>query len=276
MSGKKRDLQDMGLISLLSICVFGAGFIVGIIVGIEIISSIENWETLLGAIAALIAAAGTIFIINKQIKSTEKGIRKQIKNNLNIESNKLVRKSMSYRAILPSDLGSFCEYSKDCLSSLDDALKYIKFDIGTYTEKPVFTYPVLPTDVTKDIQNLIESAQNLNDTTVMTLVDLLSCYQIQKARFRNILERTSNIYRSEREDVRKDNFNSSLAATIELYLRAEDLFDFARMNSNEARLFVYHKDMLDKHMHRGMELERFVSFLDNINYIIQSGDWKHK
>lgn len=157
-------------------------------------------------------------------------------------------------------------------------MRYVEFDMCVDGKNPTFVRPVLPEAVTKDVQNLIENASNLNTDTVQALVELLSCYQIQKARFGNILEKVSNMHMEERENVEERNFNSSLSTTIELYLRAEELFRFARSRSEAASLFAYNREMLNRHGLGGMRLENTFKRhqLDNVDFILRSGDWKMK
>lgn len=278
MAPSKRDLQDTGLVSMLSVCMFGAGVMVGVAVGVEAMGFLEKWQTLIGAFAALIAAAGTIGIVRRQIASSEEGVQRQIDNQITIEADKLTRKLVASRAVLPSDLSGICEYCRECLASINDAMNFKKPILEGIGYTPAFVRPALSDSVIKNLQLLIENAPNMNESTVETLVELLGCYQIQHVRFRNILDRASEASKDKSHSVMVDDFNSSLSSTIELYLRAEQLFGFARSKEDAASRFSYNREKLNRHLLTGMKLEGRFSHqqLDDVNWIISSGDWRLK
>ncbi len=129
--------------------------------GREIYEIIKDWQTLIGAGLALIAAIWTIKKIEKQIVQKEQEIQEEKER----EAERAAQKSLGVRSFLPDALASLSRYAKQCL-------RY-------YYTRDQNDFPNPPTEDIATIKNNIEHMPiNRGDEAL----DLVVWYQIVNSR----------------------------------------------------------------------------------------------
>lgn len=180
-------------------------------------SWLYRWQTLIGAVVALIAAGIGAWFIKRQIETTER-----------LENEKRIMRQRSIRAVLPLSLSELCDYAMRCSEKLTflhracgDQLLDRHADIDR-------TFPALPAGLATVFKEFIECSP---ENEARPLIEILSKLQVQSARFREIELNPENA-----PLVLKDNIEDYIIENAELYARAEAVFDYARFRSDRCDL----------------------------------------
>ena len=194
----------------------------------DLIDVLEDWQTLVAGILALIAAIVTVRIMMRQVR-----IQKSELDTARRESEEQrQRRLIACRAVMPADLSSIIQYAQDCAFASGTALQMLRGE----EERRAFSCPSLPDRVVSNLQQLIEQ---LDEENANSIADLLSCYQVQHARlagefgYFNSPERLGT-----HRIMTENNFEFTLEQTVRLFLLAESMFKFARrdeLNIPEAK-----------------------------------------
>lgn len=191
------------------------GFIVGLVSGVVIADAVglavpSNgfWTFAGSAFGAGLAALAAIWAMERQMRSrrdeAEAGRRRQ---------------QLGARAILASDLGRIINYAE---KSVAEAKRGDQINEAGETQDHV-PCPELEADILLRLQRLVELLEGDNADQV---VCLMHCYQIQHSRLKGILDNMN--FPNGGRLLSHNNFTYTLQGTVELYLRAEAMFPFAR------------------------------------------------
>lgn len=182
---------------------------------------IHHWQTLIAGLLALIGAGATVYMMRKQIRAMTQ------------ESRDLrERKLLAARAVMPADLSEICAYTERCAALIDEALHYY----DEHREPPPnLKAPTLPERVPANLQSLIEQ---FDDGNAHAVADLISCYQVQRARLQGALRDWSGDNNRRAVMVfTLENIEHPLIETIHLRILANSMFDFARRNTGTISRF---------------------------------------
>ena len=167
---------------------------------------------------ALIGAAVTAFAAILVAKHQERTRRNNAKEDRN-------RRQLGARAILAYDLSQVCEYARNSAIAAKRGAELNELP-GRHDEVPC---PELDPEVLLRFQRLVEL---LDGDDANQVVDLMLCHQIQQARLSGTLESLN--YPARREPpgllLSKSDFFFTVSLTVELHLRAETMFPFARQD----------------------------------------------
>lgn len=171
---------------------------------------LDDWQTLITGILAVIGAAIGAAYLHAQIRQT-----------WSIENVRRARKRAALRAVMPLALARIVEYSKSCAETLQEFHSWSNGRILSATGKTEPTIPNLPEETITILSQFIEYSQP--GETVL-IEDLLREIQVQSGRLRDIF---SDICRLD-VMVTKDNIEDYLIDTAGVYARASACFNFAR------------------------------------------------
>lgn len=150
---------------------------------------LKEWQTLVGALLALVAALGTIYIMRRQAADEDHRHRKQMHG-----------KEMAARAQMPDALSEVCAYVREA---------------GRYLTGQTSEQPSPPSSAITTLKQVIE---HIDDNAAQRTFELLSWYQVQRTR---MLADTPS---RRDEPTRGDR----LYDIILLQAYANSLFDYAR------------------------------------------------
>jgi hypothetical protein len=163
---------------------------------------LNRYQTLIGAIVALIAAVIGFKAIRHQTEQTNR-----------IEENKLKRANLAARSTMPLALNSICEYAEACVQVFEADRTARAHAGGTASPPP--NLPVFPQGAIEPLRRAVEFSQ-LNEATAVA--DILATAQVFLARTRD--SRWARRPSSELQDRMLD--------ALDLYTRASNLFEYAR------------------------------------------------
>ena len=193
---------------------------------------LKDWQTLIGAGLALVVAVATILTMwsttNKQLKAQKNEAKKQRE-----------RRRLACRAVMPADLSTIVQYAEGCAEL---ALK-IREIVNTRAERQELECPLLPERVIANLQMLIEQLEEENANAV---AELLSCYQVQRARLNGLIETYNHPDRfGTWRLLTIDNVDFTFEQTLELHLRATTAFDFARRKTDQIPVPRYAQETVE-------------------------------
>lgn len=169
------------------------------------IDVLKEWQSLAGG---LLAIAGGAFVV---LQTAE--MRRQ-------EANRMKRRHAAARAVMPLALSALCEYAKVCAKTLYQIQRHAD-EGGIPTSSHYPDFPSLPVDIVSRFADVIESS---NARTADSFAQILRDVQVHSSRLRSL---TSDLASSS-SGVTTHNIDHNIVDSIELYARAETLFDYAR------------------------------------------------
>ena len=179
---------------------------------------LKEWQFLVGGLIAVFAGAIIVNAINRQIKEQR----------LEVEERRR-RLARAFRTSMPEDLQAICSYARRSAEVAREGVLIISAqDEGQQvvsSRGKSNKCPALPTYLLVNLKALIEY---LDETSAERVADLLGCYYTQHIRLSGALE---NFDRSSSDAItvsKKVNFNPVFKDTLELYLRAKGMLEFAR------------------------------------------------
>lgn len=175
---------------------------------------LKDWQTLLGAVLALCAAIGTIKMMSKTAKADAKRHNEQIdeiRRQANLEETRhrelLERKRLAARAHMPDALSTICEYVRLVIRHLTGQ------NSGPLKEP------------TAALTSLKQAIEHIDTDAAIRTFELVSWYQVQKARRENL-----------RNQPRNPELSDHLYDSVLFYAYANSLFEYARNQGNSASI----------------------------------------
>ena len=175
------------------------------------LSDLERWQTTFAGVMALSAAFVSMYFISKQIKQSEKHERERLK-----------RKQLAARAVLPLMLSHLMTYTQACAEALKEALDNCVDDrLPRTAARP--QPPAVPLDLVMELKQSIESSPS---SIGERIADILSDLQVLDARLRDISET------SDASILLAINIETYVLNVVELDARASSAFHYARRTSD--------------------------------------------
>ena len=151
------------------------------------------------------------------------------------------RRLAACRAMLPVDLSAVTGYVQGCMAVIFQAFERLKEPSGT--PKQPLVLPVMPERVFENIQAVVEQSDRRGK---LAFSELLSCYQIQRARLSGEIADLNNPYTMGATKVTTEsNIESTILKTAELYLIASKLFPFSRRQARKIPPLKYTGDEVE-------------------------------
>ncbi len=185
---------------------------------------LDRWQTLIGALLALLAGAGAVWAIWRQTRAQMRETR-----------DRRLRLARSFRAVMPEDLKIIITYTRRSAAVQAFILRFIQAEDrgNVHGERDQKAYPELPERTLDNLRHLVE---NLNDTDCDYVADLIGCYQIQNSRLAQLVEDFNNPSRLERTNpTTEDWVVITIRSTVELHLLAAQMLPFARRQITSIR-----------------------------------------
>jgi len=134
---------------------------------------VDHWQTLITGIAALLAAAVTIVVLNCQIRQTRE-----------LANDQRQRRERAARAVLPLAVSQLQDYARACIKELYELRPYFQPSGSLDQEKAdkclsAWPSPPLPEDVLSILKECIQFSDNAPAEAASTLIRRL---QVQKSR----------------------------------------------------------------------------------------------
>ena len=189
---------------------------------------VQAWQTLVAGILALVGALLTIIVLNCQIRQEGKH-----------EKRRQERAERAARAVLPLALISLSEYAEHCVQLLKPRASRKLCTPDTPEAAETVAVPAIPDG---SIPVFRDCARDASDNVAQCIHEMLCFLQIQRSRLDKYLKGKSNTV-ADKIDA-SDAFGHLLEA-IEMQLRCEQLFDYARNRSEEPAALV-HKNIETK------------------------------
>ena len=198
---------------------FGATSLLAALIGFSLSQAIgfqaleENYVPFFGALlGAAVTVLGAFTVAVYQSSESRK-----------VELEHERRRQLGARAVLASDLSRLMEYTKKSAVAAVRGAELLRAS----TPRESLKCPALGEDVLIRLQSLVEL---LDGEDADQVVDLMHCHQVQFARLYDVINNLNNpISPSGATTVlTKQNFEFTIQSTVEMYLRSEIMFSFAR------------------------------------------------
>ncbi|SIT26499.1 hypothetical protein SAMN02744133_11186 [Thalassospira xiamenensis M-5 = DSM 17429] len=176
-------------------------------------------ETLVAGLMAALAALGTIWIINKQIKQADLSHREQIKQADLLHKEERLRRLEAARSVMPLALSKMCGYSMACIL-------YAK---SYWQEVPDREQPLISDDVISVLRDVVETA---DDDIRIAVRSLISRYQIQAAMLRDLAPEPRKLVAFGLDESIAD----AIIDATKLHAHASNFFKYARFDSEAVPL----------------------------------------
>jgi len=171
------------------------------------IEFIKNWQTLLGSLVAIAAAFIGARAISGQIQQTDR-----------LEAERLHRRFLAARAVLPLALSSLSQYARDCATELYRATGLLRG--RSLSQAAPLTFPPPPIAAIETLTEVIEATGS--EAVAEPIADLLSNIQVLNARLTGLVTRSAH-----RAGIR-DELENYLVDAADIEARVSSMFDFAR------------------------------------------------
>lgn len=190
----------------------------------------QEWQTLIGALLALVAAYFTI----RAMRSTTD---KQLQAQKDEAKQQRERRLLACLAVMPADLSAIVQYAKDCA---ERSLTIRAAVAARAEDREQLECPLLPERVIANLQMLIE---HLDEDNAKAVADILPCYQVQRARLTDLIDTYNRPIRNGTEYLLGEhNVEFTFEQTLELHLRATTAFDFARRKTDQIPVPPYTRE----------------------------------
>lgn len=186
------------------------------------ISTISNWQTLIGSFFAVGAAFVGGTYITRQIHQADR-----------LESGRLRRRLLAARAVLPLALSTLSHYARDCAIELQRALGTMR---GNHLGRAeVLVFPAPPAEAITSLTEIIEASGD--DDISFPISELLSRLQVQSARLAGPEDREPRRIVAERE------LRDHLLYTAELAAQVANMYEYARRERDDIPLHLQRGDV---------------------------------
>lgn len=169
-----------------------------------------RWQSLLGAVFALLAAMYSAWFVLRQIQQSDQH-----------EAARLARRRRSQRALMPLVMSQICDFAEVSADRLTQALSVALRHEQGHADRIDLEAPRLDAGVFKDITAMIEAA---HDDEADPYIELLSELQVHLARWRGI----ANDQGRRRDKLLVRSIEEELVDAAEIYARASNLLASAR------------------------------------------------
>lgn len=184
----------------------------------EWLSALENWQTLASGLIALAAALIGATLIFFQIRQAR-----------SFERDRILRRRDAVRSTLPIVLSNIIEYTRGLAIELVRVREEVTNGIVDLPVVENRDFPTLPRGDTSVLADVIEaSPTDIRDSIAYLLVRL----QVQASRIRSL--QMENISGGRQLAVSIENIDVYIWDAVEVYLRCEALFPYARRQSEAA------------------------------------------
>jgi hypothetical protein len=176
-----------------------------------------NWQTLIGALLALVAGGGAVWAILYQTNERREAADRRL------------RLARAFRAGLAEDCSALASYARESARICGFILRWVNDERQGATHagtRDVLVTPTLPRHVMENLRSLVE---NLEAVDAKPIGDLLRCFQVQRARLDSLIQDFNEPNRiGGLQNLTEDEAAFPLGATAELYVRGTSLFPYAR------------------------------------------------
>ncbi len=201
---------------------FGFGLLIGILGGMAaalVLAALTNiwgatdgawlyrWQTLVTGIAALAGALLTVRMIERQVQQTD-----------HLEQERVARKAIAARVLLPNALASLSDYAEECIVDLRKI-----YAMTSVVELGEFK-PAVPK---QEVMDVLSSCVEWDDSLRTPLIELTAHLQVQQSRIQDIAVDGRRVHRWGTTKVGHDAAQFILDA-LELHVRCEAIFSYAR------------------------------------------------
>lgn len=163
--------------------------------------TIDRWQSLLGAVLALLAALSSAWLVLRQIRQSETH-----------EAGRIARRRRSQRALMPMVMSQVCDFAEESCDGLRQALAIAARHEAGQPDPVNLCAPSLSDGVIKDIVNMIEVSQGAEADAY---IELLSELQVHAARWRGLASGKDRVVRMSIEEEFVD--------AAEIYARASNI-----------------------------------------------------
>lgn len=194
-----------------------------------------RWQMLAVALIALVAALTTAIVLRWNVGRRLASQRKE-------QDDCRAHRLRAVQAAMPADLSTIVSYTEESVNVSVKLLEGIRSQSTPWVREHIkqrkLTYPTLPSRVISNLHDLIELLDGENAKLV---TELLGCFQIQHAQLADKV----TVYNQPQQDgltkvLTEHNIEYTIKNTVELYLRAASMLDFAegRKDRIGARIFT--------------------------------------
>lgn len=244
----------------------GLGVVLGFALGITLTDlrgfvdlPSEAWAFIGALFGSVLAVIGALFVVRIQLNA----------RSIELEKNR-DRKRFAAIAILASDLSQIIAYTNYCIMAAEDGSKSSNGD--------KIVCPNMEPEILTRLERLVEL---LNSIDADQVVDLLHCLQIQHSRLSSEIIEYNDRQRSGSSEFGDwpYKFQFTLLATLELYLRAENMFSFARRLDETIETPPFSKERVERLFIR-TGVEDWLSdrirneILDDLTALSPVGRWR--
>jgi hypothetical protein len=186
------------------------------------IATISQWQTLIGSVVAIGAAFVGGGYINRQIHQADR-----------LEEERLRRRLLAARAVLPLALSTLSRYARDCAAELQRVLGTMRNDQLGRSEQVHFPAP--PATAIASLTEIIEASGE--DRISIPVSKLLSEIQVQSARLAGLEDRES------RRIVPARELQDHLLGTARVEARISSMYEYARGECDDIPLHLQRGDV---------------------------------
>jgi hypothetical protein len=188
------------------------------------ITIIYNYQTLIAGILAVGGAIGTVLMINKQIRQSNKQ-----------EQKRRSHQNFAARAMMPAALSALSDYSEKCIKFLLLLLP-IAPDEHAVTTPISDDIPLIPSDELFTLKQCMEFG---DEPITVIIADLIRKLQIQHSRLRDMKSKPNNSF-----IILDANIIDYILDALEIYARCAKLFTYARRERDSAPSELEKFDMI--------------------------------
>ena len=175
----------------------------------EVLTFLNKWQTLVAGLLAFTGAALAAWMAWRQLDQQRQD-----------SETRRHRREMACRAVLLADCYNFMGYIEACYRVAVQVLGQPR--AGPHLSSPPIGTPTLPSQIIPNFQNLIEQLKD--DRAQTAIVDIVQCYQWQRARLKSALEHPG----VDETGYGTLTFTDIIADTVLLWLLVDQLFPFSR------------------------------------------------
>ncbi len=176
---------------------------------------LQEWQTLIAGLIALIVGFVTVCTINRQVRQAEK-----------FEKDRILRRRAGVYAALPLTLSELLDYNRQ----LTQVLKKLFYD-AEVTPIPrsgiEYSFPLSPIEVMDRLSDAIEASDDVEVREKISC--LLNLVAIQTNRIRNIKSRPEA--GPQPRSIFLEDISTYIWDAVEIYVRSDLLFEYVSNNS---------------------------------------------
>jgi hypothetical protein len=176
-------------------------------------SRVQDWKDPISAAVTILAAALGGLFIWQQIRASERQ-----------EKRRRDKRFLAARAAMPLTLSHVTTYSSACAKQLG-IIYETRNDVVVFPVPGLETFPHFPNEAVTDFRAFIEFGPGIVGGEIATLLQKI---QVQRAR----LDRIDEWNAEGKDNITLVEFEQYVLDAIELYVRAANLFEYARFEAD--------------------------------------------